>query len=310
MAVEIREDRVLSADRKTQLYCKVYIPEGERKGVLQVVHGMTEYIGRYDSFMRKVAEAGYLCFGHDHLGHGQSAPDDESLGFIASENGDRLLVEDVHTVYTKYSAEFSFKERFLLGHSMGSFVVRIYTMSHGDTLSGAIYMGTGGKNPASSLGMSLAKCIRKIKGEKYRSKFLENLMFGLYNKKTEKITGKDWLTKDADIQKKYIADKYCMYMFTMAADIDLLNLLIRSNSDEFYSSVPKDLPIYVVSGSDDPVGEYGKGPKEVSDGLIKSGHKDVTLKLWDGDRHEVLNETDKEKVISELMGWIESKNIK
>lgn len=295
--------KVLSSDGKNNIYYKVYEPSCKRIGVLQVVHGMTEYIDRYDAFMRRAAEEGFLCFGHDHVGHGHTAPSDDELGFIASENGDRVLVDDVGVVANEVKAKYGFEKRILMGHSMGSFVVRMYSAEHSDELSAAIFMGTGGSNSAAGMGRAIAKAVKKSKGERYISKTLDNMMFGSYNKKTENVTGRDWLTKDVEIQKKYDADKFCNYKFSVSAIIDLLNLYIGSNSAEWYKSVKADMPIYIVSGKDDPVGNYGKGPSEVYDKLIKSSHTSVTLKLWENDRHEILNETDKDNVMEELLKW-------
>ena len=308
MGIEIIESRVKSSDGKNNLYYKVFVPETPFIGVMQVVHGMTEHIGRYYIFMKTMAEHGYLCFGHDHVGHGQTAPNDEELGFIASENGDRVLIDDVGVVFREVQSKYNFDKRFLLGHSMGSFITRMYASEHGDELQGYICMGTGGRNPAAGAGLSIAKLLKNKNGERYISSAMYEIMFGTYNKKTENINGKEWLTKDVEIQNKYIADKYCMFYFTISAIIDLLTLLIDSNSNKWYSNMKSDLPIYIVSGKDDPVGSYGKGPESVAKRLQKTNHTDVTLRLWENDRHEVLNELDKEDVMNEIISWVNSKN--
>lgn len=307
MEIKIIEGRVLSSDKKNNIYYKVYEPSEPFKGVFQVVHGMTEHIERYDAFMKQVANEGYLCFGHDHVGHGKTAPNDDELGFIASKDGDRVLVDDVGVVANEVKKQYDFDKRFLLGHSMGSFITRIYASEHGDELLGYICMGTGGSNPAAKVGLTIAKRIIKKNGERYVSPKFENIMFGTYNKRTENINGKEWLTKDVAIQEKYLADKFCTFHFTTRAMTDLINLLIKSNSKSWYENINMSMPIYLVSGQEDPVGAYGKGPTEIYNKLIKTGHTDVTLKLWEGDRHEVLNELDKEKVIKELLEWVKSK---
>ena len=301
--------KVLSSDGKNSIYYKVYEPAGETKGVIQVVHGMTEYIDRYDGFMRRAAEEGFLCFGHDHVGHGHTAPSDDELGFIASNDGCRVLINDVGVVANEVKSKYGFDKRVLLGHSMGSFVVRMYSAEHADELCASVFMGTGGSNPAAGAGRTLAKIIKKLKGERYVSEFLDGMMFGSYNKKTENLTGRDWLTKDVEIQKKYDADKFCNYKFSVSGIIDLLDLYIGANKADWYEKLNKELPVYVVSGKDDPVGNYGKGPEEVYEKLKKSGHTDVTLKLWNNDRHEILNETDKDEVMKELLDWITAKAV-
>ena len=305
--MDIKEGRTLSCDGKNQLYYKIYVPEGERKGVLQVVHGMVEYIGRYDAFMREAAERGYLCFGHDHVGHGNTAPNAEELGFVAHRGGDHVLVEDVQTVADAVCREYPFEKRVLLGHSMGSFVARLYAAEHPEGLAACIFMGTGGGNPAAGAGKTLAGTIRAFRGERHRSQFLNRMMFGSYNKKTENLTGRDWLTKEIDVQRAYDADPFCTYLFTVSATQDLLNLLTGCNAQSWYEKLDRNLPVYLVSGAEDPVGGYGKGPQEIRDRLIETGHTDVTLRLWEGDRHEVLNETDRDAVKRELFDWIAAK---
>ena len=302
--VKILELNTPSRDGIHSLYVKVYEPEAPFSGILQVVHGMTEYIGRYDAFMREAAERGFLCFGHDHLGHGRTAASPEELGFIAKKGGDDLLVEDVGTVYRFVKEKYGFSGRVLMGHSMGSFVVRIYGYRHPEDLTGLVIMGTGGKNPALGAGKMTASLIRLFKGDTHRSPMIDKLMFGSYNDRTEKRTPTEWLTKDPDIQNSYLGDPLTNYMFTVPAIQDLLNLVGKSNSKDFYNGIPSALPVYIVSGEEDPVGAYGKGPREVCEGLKKTGHTDVTLKLWPTDRHEVLNETDCDQVKKELLDWV------
>lgn len=310
MEYKIIEERVLSSDGKNNIYVKIYEPQTETfTGAVQTVHGMTEYIQRYDGFMSMAAEKGYLCFGHDHVGHGYTAPDDSELGFIASEKGDEVLVNDTEVVWKFIKEKYNLEKRFLLGHSMGSFVTRLDALLYPEDLKGYICMGTGGSNPAALVGLSLAKTIKKLKGERHVSEFITKLMFGTYNKRTEQITKNDWLTKDPEVIKAYAADKYCTFPFTISADIDLVNLLVKSNLQEWYDGLKKDLPIYIVSGSEDPVGDYGKGPTEVYNKLKNSGHTDVTLRLWENDRHEVLNELDKDQVKAEIFAWIDEKNV-
>ena len=302
--IQIRELNTPSTDGIHSLYVKVYEPQKPFSGILQVVHGMTEYIGRYDAFMRAAAERGILCFGHDHLGHGHTVSSPDELGFIAERDGDALLVEDVDAVYRFVSEQYGFSGRVLMGHSMGSFVVRIYGYKHPENLTGLVIMGTGGKNPALGAGKAVASLIRLCKGKTHRSPLINKLMFGSYNDRTEKKTPTEWLTKDPEIQNAYIGDPLTNYMFTVPAIQDLLRLVEKSNSKDFYNGLPADLPVYIVSGEEDPVGAYGKGPKEVYEGLMATSHEDVTLRLWPTDRHEVLNETDRAQVTEELLNWI------
>ncbi|MBQ7566102.1 MAG: alpha/beta hydrolase [Oscillospiraceae bacterium] len=304
--MEIREKYVPSTDGVHKLHGVVYIPDGEVKGAAQVVHGMAEYIGRYDALMRFFAEHGYLAFGHDHLGHGQTAESEAELGFLAHEGGWQRLVEDVDAFADAVAEEFPGKKRILFGHSMGSFIVRLYAAKYGEKLGGLIVMGTGGKNPAAAAGIAVAKLIRGLRSEKHVSGTVNSLAFGKYNDRTEKKTEFDWLSYDEDNVQKYIADPLCGFPFTVSAMIDLVTLNKLSNETDAFTGVPKTLPVLIVSGAEDPVGDYGKGPIEVADRYRVAGVKAVACKLYEHARHEILHESCRETVMSDLLKWIEA----
>lgn len=294
MAVERREISCLSSDGIHTLAGVVYLPEGEIKGYFQVVHGMTEYIGRYDRFMRDMAEAGYLCFGYDHLGHGKTANDDSELGFIANKNGYDLLCRDVKAFFDAVMSQYGTGENkpyILMGHSMGSFVVRLAAEMYVDP-DKLIVMGTGGANPAAGAGLAIIGLIKAFKGDRYISSFVDKLAFGSYNKRFEnelESAPNPWLTTDYEVRKKYAADKYCTFKFTVSAMGDLMQLLKRCNRGTWFKSIRKNMPILLVSGEDDPVGNFGKGVRQVENGL-KQQKLDVKCILYKGARHEILND--------------------
>lgn len=291
MAFTKKEFRVRSSDGDHSLFGVVFLPERETKGYFHVVHGMTEHIGRYEKFMGDMADEGYICFGYDHLGHGKTANDDSELGFIAEKDGWRFLVEDVKIFSDAVFAEFgrTAEPYILMGHSMGSFIVRLAAAScvKPDRL---IVMGTGGKNPAAGAGLALIGAIKAIRGKKHISKLVYAMAFGGNNKKfaEESDTG-SWLTTDTEIRGKYKEDKFCSFKFTVSAMGDLIRLLKYSNSSKWYKDFPKDVPVLLVSGENDPIGNFGKGVKEVYDGLIKSG-VNTKIILYKGARHEILND--------------------
>ncbi len=295
---------VLSSDQVHKLSGVVFLPEGERKGFFHIVHGMTEHIGRYEKFMRDMAANGYVCFGYDNLGHGNTANDDSELGYIAKKDGWELLIKDVKTYSDAVFAEYVRGELpyILMGHSMGSFIVRLAAAKcvKPDKL---VIMGTGGSNPAADAGLAVIAATKAIFGEKHFSKLVDNLAFGSYNKRFgggSKDDPKPWLTNDAEVRKQYYSDKYCSFNFTVSAMGDLIKLTKYSNSDDWYESIPADLPVLLVAGEDDPVGNYGKGVLEVCDKLKKAGVSAECV-LYKGARHEILNDFTYEDVKSDIL---------
>jgi alpha-beta hydrolase superfamily lysophospholipase len=308
MSYTKKDYKVLSSDGVHWLSGVVYIPEGEAKGFFHVAHGMTEYIARYDRIMSGVAEAGYICFGYDHLGHGKTVRDKSELGFIASKNGYDLLCRDIKVFSDAVRAEHDPNFRlpyYLMGHSMGSFIVRLATEKYArpDKL---IVMGTGGANPAAPLGIALISLIKLFKGEKHISKFVYSLAFGSYNNKFKNdadASSSSWLTTDQSIRQKYSSDEYCTFKFTVSAMGDLMRLLKNCNRGAWFKNMPR-IPILLVAGEDDPVGNYGKGVREVEKKLIKRGH-DVKCILYKGARHEILNDFTYDEVKKDILNFLE-----
>ena len=299
--ISVIEKRVPSCDGIHELAGKVYLPEDEPKGLFHVVHGMTEHIGRYDAFMRAAAEAGFVCFGYDHLGHGRTAKDDSELGFIADKDGWRLLAEDVAVFADAMRAEYGDELRYiLLGHSMGSFVVRTAaeTSFIPDRL---VVMGTGGPNPAVGAGLALLGTLRLLRGGRSYSAFAEKLAFGKYNERfADENDPRSWLTKDTDVRATYSQDKFCTFRFTVSALRDLLKLTAFSNKKKWFKNIDKSLPILLVSGSDDPVGGYGKGVTAVFDRLKAAGAQ-AEMKLYENCRHEILNDTSRAEATADIL---------
>ncbi|MBR4072521.1 MAG: alpha/beta fold hydrolase [Clostridia bacterium] len=305
MTITVEEFNVPSSDRVHTLKGKVYVPEGEIKGLFQIVHGMTEYIDRYDLFMQKIAARGYICFGFNNLGHGTTAKNDSELGFIAPENGYRYLIEDVNRFYYAVYKKYPVKKYILMGHSMGSFIARLSAEKHSEDVDTLIICGTGGPQIAAPIGYGLAAIIKKIYGEKHYSKLLDKLIFGAYNSGFEGLSKYDWLTKDREIIEKYQQDKYCTFRFTVSAIKDLLMLTILSNRSAWFKNLSKNLPVLLISGTDDPVGGYSKGVKTVFKLLRQAEILNVNLFLYENCRHEILNDSCKEEVFNDIIGFLE-----
>ena len=298
------EKEVLSSDKEHMLKGIIYLPEGAPKGLFHVVHGMTEYIGRYDTFMRELAEEGYIVFGYDHLGHGKTASDEE-LGFIAHENGWQKLIDDVFIFGNEVRKSLNGEKLpfILMGHSMGSFIVRLTAAkyNHYDKL---IIMGTGGPNPAAGAGLGICGLLKGIKGERAYSKFLYSMAFGAYNKGFEQENDPySWLSVNKENRDRYRVDRLCTYLFTISAMQDLVRLNKTSNDKSWFESIDKKKPILLVSGAEDPVGEHSKGVKKVYDGLKASG-ANVSLKLYEGYRHEILNDYCHDQVVADIKAFI------
>ena len=299
----VYEKRVLSSNGKNELVGKVYRPLGEIRGYVHIVHGMTEHIERYHSLMTRIVENGYIVFGYDHLGHGKTAKDDSELGFFAENNGDDLLAHDVKVFADAMKAECGEYPYYLLGHSMGSFVVRMATQKY-ITPDKLIIMGTGGPMPILVFGIYLAKFVKMLKGPRHISKLIDSIAFGSYNERfKDENDPHAWLTTDKEVRNKYAADKYCTFPFTVAAMHDLISLTYNANKEKWFKSVAKKMPILLLSGADDVVGEYGKGVQTVEKKLLENG-ANVKLKLYPGNRHEPHNDMARDEVLSDILEFI------
>ncbi len=284
----------------------VYKPEGEIKGIIQISHGMCEYIERYEGDIEPFLNAGYLVCGNDHLGHKGSVKSDDDLGYMGPKDGWIHMYEDVHEMTNVIKGQYPGLPVFLLGHSMGSFIARAVIRNYGNEYAGAIISGTAGGNPQAKMGLNMVKLLKKLRGDRYRSKMLTNLSFGSYNKRYKDVrTDYDWLTRDPEVVDVYMKDKYDMFTFTTSGYECLMNVLMYVTCDEWYDSVPASLPLILVSGADDPVGGWGDGIKEVDSKLKAKDRKDYSCKLYDGMRHELFHEIGKEEVYSDILAFLD-----
>ena len=297
-----------SRDGVTQIHAVEWIPEGEVKGVLQICHGMVEYINRYHDFAEYMCERGYYVTGHDHLGHGQSIRNEEDYGYFEEKKGNQFVIGDIQKLREMTIEKYPDVPYYMLGHSMGSFLLRQYLTMYGKGLSGAIIMGTGYQRSAVlNMGQLVCRVIAAFKGWRYRSRFVDKLSFGSYNKRFEPgETSKDWITSDKDHRQKYVNDPLCSFMFTLGGYYQMFEGMKVLTRRESMERIPKDLPVLFVAGADDPVGAFGKGVEKVYKKYKTAGMQQVSMHLYEGDRHEILNETDREQVYEDLYQWIES----
>lgn len=296
-----------SKDGITTIHACIWKPEGEIKGVVQIIHGMCEYAARYSPFAEYLTEHGFLVCAEDHLGHGQSVKDKSLLGYFNKERSTDTVIEDIRALQLKVKDTAGDKPYFVLGHSMGSFFCRKYVSVYGKDLDGAVVMGTGFKG-----GLTLGSALLLVRlnaffcGWKNRSRVIKKLAFGSYNKKFKpKRTESDWLSVDTGNVDKYIADEQCNFSFTNNGYAILFGIIRQACSDKVISAVPESLPVYFVAGKDDPVGDYGKGVVKAKQKFEKAGVKDVSITLYEGARHEILNDTCKQQVMDDLLDFFE-----
>ena len=294
-----------SADQIHTIQAVTWYPtEQPCRAIIQVSHGMTEYFGRYEDFAHNMTQHGFAVSGHDHLGHKTSVNSDRELGCFAEKDGWKLVIQDLHTHTMALKKAYPNTPVFLLGHSMGSLIARCYLAQYSDLLDGGIIAGTGGPNPGAKAGKLLAQCLCRIGKGKEPSPLLQKLAFSSYNSRFEGRTPYDWLTRSTQIVDQYAADPYCTFLFTASGFQDLFTLYGLANDLKTYRAVPKTFPLLIISGGDDPVGNNGEGPRKVAEMFQQTGHIDVTLRLYPGGRHEILNETNRCEVYDGIAAWV------
>ncbi len=297
-----------SKDGNTEIHTIEWKPEGEVRAVLQICHGMVEYIRRYDEFARFLCGKGYYVVGNDHLGHGKSIQAKSEYGFFNEKYGNACVLGDMHTLRQRTEKKYPGVPYFMLGHSMGSSLLRQYIQMYGNGLSGAVLMGTVADHKKAALlfGKRLCRVMAAFRGWHYRSRMVDKLVLGAYNKKFKPArTRADWITSDNENLDTYVSDPLCSFMSTVNAYYNVFSGMIGIQRKESVYMIPKGLPILFLSGADDPVGEFGKGVRKIYEKYRAAGIQDVTLRLYTGDRHELLNETDREQVYKDLLGWFE-----
>lgn len=296
-----------SRDNKSKIYAVRWTPDSENVvGVVQIVHGMSEHVGRYEEFAKYLTEHNFVVVGEDHLGHGKSVGEGDVQGYFCEQDPATVVVRDVHRLKKLTQELYPGVPYFLVGHSMGSFITRNYICRYGSGINGAVLLGSGWL-PESKIGVSkmVASVVGAFRGQKHVSKFMNKCGFGSYNKHISKPrTAYDWLTKEENVVDAYIADKDCGFIFTVNGFKTLFELISRAQNPDNLAQIPKDLPLYVASGTEDPVGDYGVGVKKVYQSFVDAGVRNVKLTLYPEDRHELVNESDREKVMEDIVGWI------
>ena len=276
------------------------------KAIIQISHGMKEHSGRYEEYMNYMAQKGYVMVIHDHIGHGMSVNDKTELGYFAPKDGYIHILNDLAATAGRVKKSFPQLKLILFGHSMGSFYARVFVSKYHQLADGIIISGTGGKNPLAAPGKALINLFIRFKGDRATSKLVTKIIFGSFLSRIENPkTASDWLTRDEKAVEKYRSDELCRFYFTLGGYRDLVTIQSISNTEDCFANTEKDIPYLMVSGDMDPVGDWGKGVEQVCERYKNAGVRDITLNLYSGGRHEMLNELNKEEVYEDILNWIE-----
>jgi alpha-beta hydrolase superfamily lysophospholipase len=282
-----------------------WLPDGRGpKAVVQVSHGMQEHAGRYAQLAELLTNNGFAVFANDHRGHGKTALGLDKLGQLGP-GGWESAVRDLKQLTDTIKRELPGVPVFLLGHSWGSFLTQNYIEKWGNGLQGALLSGTHGKDPLVKLGVMLGEWDVKRRGPVAPGAILEKLSVGGLNKKFEPArTPKDWLNRDPVEVDKYIADPYCGKPFPNGFFLELAKLLENTWSKPNEAQIPRELPIYLFSGTMDPVGKFTKTVQALANRYKQYGIKDVTSRFYEGARHEPLHETNRVEVMNDILAWL------
>ena len=297
-----------SRDNRTKIHALRWKPETDRPVcIVQIVHGMAEYADRYEEFARFLTDRGVVVTGEDHLGHGKSAVEGKNYGYFCEQDPATVVVRDVHRLKKMTQEAYPGVPYILMGHSMGSFIVRNYLCRYGSGIDGALILGTGMQSAALLAVSKLTAGIQKLfYGDNHISRLIDRGAFGAYNKKIPSPnTAMDWLSRDEAKVKEYMEDPLCGFTFTVNGFSTLFTLISRIRKKKNLEKIPENLPVHFASGDADPVGNYGKGVRAAYDSLKKAGMNQLSLKLYESDRHELLNEKDRGQVMEDLWQWIE-----
>lgn len=276
------------------------------KGVIQISHGIGEHAGRYKWIAKKLRKQGYEVYANDHRIHGKSSKSNEYLGFYDGENYFSDAINDMRKLTEIIKKEHPNKKIILLGHSMGSLLSREYVTLYGDDLQALILSGTGAFiKGLGSFGLISTEFFSKLNGKHRSNEILKNLFFHQFNKNFKPNRTKvDWISSDEKQVDKFEADPLRIEDFSLGVFRDILKGSKKINHPEMFERTPNNIPIYIFSGDKDPVGEMGKGVKKVAKYYKKNGVHDVTLKLYEGGRHEMLNEINRNEVEKDLLKWL------
>lgn len=308
MNIKCTQNIYKSANGVSNVTYYILTPEqSELRGIVQLSHGMCEYFSRYTAFAKYLCGLGFIVCGNDHIGHGASVSRDADLGFFSVRDGWKYLVEDVKQLTDLMQHRYPNLPYFILGHSMGSLIVRLYLTEYGDRLSGCILTGTAGPQPAAISAAHLADSIARSRGVTYRSGFLSTITFRGYNRRIKNPHSIfDWISRDRDVVSLYQSDEKCNFIFTATGFRDLYTLVIKANANSTFRRTPNTLPLLFLSGDKDPVGKYGEGVRRVVNLYRGAGLKNIEVIFYKDARHDIFNELDRLQTFGDISRWLEA----
>lgn len=292
----------LSSDGESRIGYYIFTPDSPPAAVVQISHGMCEYAERYEAggFVSAMTDAGFVVCANDHIGHGRLAYESGTLGHFTDY---RVMPDDLHILNGIVRKTYRSLPYILLGHSMGSFVAREYIVKYSD-IDGAVICGTSAGNLPLRLARGIAAFLVRVRGERHVSKALASLSFGGFNRRFEKEKDRDsWLCSDPEVRKRYRADRLCDFTFSVSAYRELFTML-ADISDGWAVKVPQSLPLFLIAGDSDPLGENGEGIKEVFARLEDAELCSLKTKLYPDGRHEILNDVMKNTVYADIIDWV------
>ena len=298
-----------SSDGVHTIHAMLWSADGTARAVVQLVHGISEYVGRYDAFARYLNAHGFTVVGHDHLGHGKSVASEDEYGQFPAVDGWQTVNRDVHTLRAWARERYPGLPCCLIGHSMGSFQARTYLINYPGDVDGCILSGTGQEAPALvGFGKLLSGLLCKTAGPGHVSKTITALSLGAYNKQFSPArTQSDWISRDTGTVDAYVADPLCRFVPTVGMFHAMMEGLQFISDRGNLAKMDKDTPVLLLSGDNDPVGNNGKGVEKVYGFFKDAGCRDVSMKLYAGARHEILNETNRDEVYRDMLAWMEER---
>ena len=305
--MKTNEFKLTMADGHIQ-HNHLWLPDdgADVKGIFLIIHGAAEHGGRYEDIAHFMTSNGYIVCAPDHRGHGLSAKNQDDLGFFSDDDGWSKLVEDIHMLLLQLKGRFGGLKLYMMGHSMGSFLARSYAIRHGEMIDGLILSGTAHNSKVQLiLGKTLATFDINRGKARLRSPRINKMAFlALNNSFKPGKTGFEWLSRDEAVSEKFAKDELCGFDFTSSAFRDMFTGLLEITDLNNIARMPKSLPVLMIAGKCDPVGGFGKMVLKCYGAFEAAGLRNVTLKLYDGMRHEVINELGKEEVYSDILNWL------
>ncbi len=312
--IGIKNEHFASSSGRCDIHTVIWTPDDKKYakpvGVIQIAHGMIDHIERFNDMAVYFAEHGYVVAGNDHLGHGDSVATKEDWGYfddtVSADESGMYLVEDMHRLTRIMKKQYAGLKYIIIGHSMGSFMLRRYLMRYGEDVDAAVILGTGNQSmEMTRAGIRAARLVLKMKGDRFRSRKLSKLMFGTYNIKIKNPKSSNaWISRDDAVVEAYDNDEKCSYLFTPNAYLGFLNIIKYDIQEKNVAKTPSSLPVLFASGLADPVGEYGRGVKRAFK-MYSKYLDDVELRLYDDCRHELHSELNKEEIFRDIYDWIE-----